>query len=720
MRTREKIYLGHPNLKRLLGSVPFRNFLTDKYQTNPGLDWYGAIADVLQKLFRTDTTADKVKGAFQQSKLCSADVAKQILALVDIYEGNETGKKVSWKNFDVLYKEEGRAFKKHFRQFQLAQSKDPIPKRNLSGLWTVYSIRYGSIYRSFLDVDFKNDLHIYHLMGKRGRLTYCDIDSRKNNQSITIKGDLEGTLWHYEIKGRFDSIMDGKVNLIRGMVTITHEDQLDISPVLLWRNNSGEETIESIDYQRWGKVTDFDQLSPVAARWEKSLLIYFQYLTENAERVFDAEPAKDMDGWIKSYLRQQGRTKYDTYLRALQMRKWVSLSRLPHDRDGIRIYYWSFEFHPLKQAIQVTRLLKEGEFSETAFIGEMKFQNERFWIEFNAGDRHKVMVLQSTGKAYPGNLYFLAMGSASFINFVNDPGDMLTEIVLPIDHLPMKHQGRYQLSYREFKQLSRVPLDLRLYLNHGDHSILSFDNPNSIKSSLQKQMEATAYKGVYYVYAYHALLDPKYRLMRFLLEIDELAVTTLKKAHTDEQEVIHTYQGLAEDCDKNLHISMEHVWSRHSTLKKQIRSETRLMIDTSMGPRSKAMMTGLISDADREGNILALPCVFVRIDNFEDDFHEHSAKFRALLEKDLSSDQFGPIAHCISGSKEYQLLEELLWIHKKGFLENRFPEYMKRLKPDGINFLETYFNVIGGVFYSDYARENQLIQRLYRNENPVG
>ncbi len=49
MRTKEKIYLGHPNLKRLLSSVPFNNFLSDKYQTRPGMEWYDAISDALAK-----------------------------------------------------------------------------------------------------------------------------------------------------------------------------------------------------------------------------------------------------------------------------------------------------------------------------------------------------------------------------------------------------------------------------------------------------------------------------------------------------------------------------------------------------------------------------------------------------------------------------------------------------------------------------------------------
>ena len=528
MRTKEKIYLGHANLRRLLSSVPFHNFLVDRFQVNPGLEWYDAISKALEKLLRADTPADKIKGAFQQSKLCSAEVAKQIVALAEIYEDSDTAQKVSWKNYNVFYKEESRAFRKYFRQFRLEQSKEQLSEDKLKGVWTVYSFREGAVYRSFLEVNFKKELHIYHLMSKKGRLTYCDIESRKGNRGITIKGDLEGTLWHYEVNGRFDQILEGQVNIIRGMLTITNDEQLDMCPVILWRNNEVDHEIEDLNDKVWGQVKNFDQLVPGAEGFEKSLLIYYQYLLHNAENVYDPRPVRDLNSWLKEYMRIKGRTKYSVYQKALKMRKWVSLCHQPNDPEKIRIFYWSFDFHPLKQAIIVKRVLKEGDYSEIVFMGEMKHQNGRFWIEFDSGDRHKVMMLQSTGKAYPGNLYFLAMGSASFINFVNDPGDMLTEIVLPMDHLPKEYHGRESLLYREFRELTSIPLDLRLYLNHRDQAILSFDNPNSIKSSLQKQMEATTFQGQYHVYAYHRYLDGPFRLTRMTLEIDRLAVATLK------------------------------------------------------------------------------------------------------------------------------------------------------------------------------------------------
>lgn len=715
MRTKEKIYLGHPNLKRLLSSVPFHNFLSDKYQTNPALEWYDAISAALQKLLRADTGADKIKGAFQQSKLCTAEVAKQIVTLVEVYEDTAASRQVSWKNYNIFYKEEGKAFKKHFREYRLEQTKDPLPESALEGVWTIYSIRHGSVYRSFLEVDFKKELHIYRLMSSKGRLTYCDIESRKNNRSIAIRGDLEGTLWHYLVHGRFDQILDGRVNIIRGMVTITQEDQLGICPILLWRDNQSAKTIEALDDSLWGKIKGFDRLMPGAESFEKSLLIYYHYLIENAEHVYDPRPAENLNGWIREYLRKRGRTKYDSYLKALKIRKWVSLSRQSNDEDKIRLFYWSFDFYPLKQAIIVKRILKEGDYSEIVFMGEMKFHNDRFWIEFDSGDQHKVMMLQSTGNAYPGNLYFLAMGSAGFINFVNDPGDMLTEIVVPLDHLPQEYHHRYYLSYDEFRHLNRIPLDLRLYLNHKDHSILSFDNPNSIKSSLQKQMEASAYKGKYHVYAYHRYLDEAYRLIRFTLEIDQLAVATLKKVHADEPDNVHVYNGLAEECHTNLHIALEYVDMARSH-QSHARQEARLMVDISEGHRNKAVMTGIVSDADREGNPMSLPCVLVRMDNYEEDFHEHKHRFESLVNPDQSENHHNPKAHCLSGSEEYQLLEELLWSRQRSFLKNRFPDLFNQNKPERDRFLETYFDMIGGVFYTDYSKENRRIQRLLNQQ----
>lgn len=716
MRTKEKIYLGHPNLKRLLSSVPFNNFLSDKYQTRRGLEWYDAISDALGKLLRADTGADKIKGAFQQSKLCTAEVAKQIVTLVEIYEDTESAKQVSWKNYNIFYKEESRAFKKHFRQFMLEQSKERLPKDSLKGLWTVYSLRHGAVYRSFLEVDFKKELHIYHLMNKRGRLTYCDIDSRKNNRSIVIKGDLEGTLWHYEVNGRFDRILDGRANIIRGMVTITHEDQLGICPVILWRDNESTKEIEDLEDTTWGKIRGFNNLVPGAESFEKSLMIYYRYLIENAENVYDPRPAENLNGWIKDYLRKRGRIKYDSYLKALKVRKWISLSRQSNDPDKIRVFYWSFDFHPLKQAIIVKRVLKEGDYSEIVFMGEMKFHNDRFWIEFDSGDRHKVMMLQSTGNAYPGNLYFLAMGSAGFINFVNDPGDMLTEIVVPMDHLPQKYHGRYALSYNEFKHLNHIPLDLRLYLNHRDHSILSFDNPNSIKSSLQKQLEASAYQGKYHVYAYHRYMDEAYRLIRFTLDIDQLAVATLKKVHADEPDSIQTYNGLAEESHNNLQISLEHLDTAQRSHKKRTPHEARLMIDTSEGHRGRAVMTGIVSDADREGNPMSLPCVLVRMDNYEEDFYEYETRFKSLVNPDQTKNHQTPKAHCLSSSEEYQLLEELLWTRQRSFLKNRFPHLFHQQNPERERFLETYFDMIGGVFYTDYSKENRRIQQVMNQQ----
>lgn len=715
MRTKEKIYLGHPNLKRLLSSVPFNNFLSDKYQTRRGLEWYDAISEALGKLLRADTGADKIKGAFQQSKLCSLEVARQIVTLVEIYEGTEASKQVSWKNYNVFYKPEGRAFRKHFRQYKIERSTEQLPEDALKGLWTVYSIRHGAVFRSFLEVDFKKDLHIYHLMSKKGRLTYCDVDSRKNNRSIAIKGDLEGTLWHYEVNGRFDEILDGRVNLIRGMVTITHEGELGICPIIMWRNNESTKEIGDLDDKTWGKIRDFENLVPDAESFEKSLLIYYRYLIENAENMYDPRPAENLNGWIKDYLRKRGRTKYDSYLKALKIRKWVSLSRQSNDNNTIRVFYWSFDFHPLKQAIIVKRVLKEGDYSEIVFMGEMKFHNDRFWIEFDSGDRHKVMMLQSTGNAYPGNLYFLAMGSAGFINFVNDPGDMLTEIVVPMDHLPKKYHGRYALSYDEFKHLNHIPIDLRLYLNHRDHSILSFDNPNSIKSSLQKQIEASAYQGKYHVYAYHRHLNEAYRLIRFTLEIDQLAVATLKKVHADEPNSIYQYNGLAEESHNNLHIALEHIEMARSH-KKQTRQEARLMIDTSQGHRDRAVMTGIVSDTDREGNPMSLPCVLVRMDNYEEDFYEYEKRFKSLVNPDQTEKHHSPKAHCFSDSEEYQLLEELLWTRQRAFLKKRFPNLFHQQNPERERFLETYFDMIGGVFYTDYSKENRRIQQVLNQQ----
>lgn len=716
MRTKEKIYLGHANLKRLLCSVPFNNFLIDKFQVKSHLEWYDAISDALQTLLRADTTPDKIKGAFQQSKLCSAEVAKQIIALVEIYEGTEASKKVSWKNYNVFYKEEGRVFRKYFRQYMLEQSKEPLPESELEGVWAIYSIRDGAVYRSFFEVDFKNDLHIYYLMGKHGRLTYCDLDSRKKNRGIRISGDLEGTLWHYDINGRFDKMLDGKINIIRGMITITHEEQLGICPVFMWRINDHNIQIKDLDEGLWGKMKSFDKPVPSAEKFEKSLLIYYQYLLGNAENVYDPRPVSNLTDWIKEYLKQKGRTKYSTYQKALTQRKWISLCRHPEDHDLIRIFYWTFDFHPLHQSIIVKRVLREGDYSEIVFMGEMKYHNGRFWIEFDSGDRHKVMMLQSSGKAYPGNLYFLAMGSASFINFVNDPGDMLTEIVLPLDHLPNEYHDRYALDYSEFRNLNSIPLDLRLYLNHRDRAILSFDNPNSIKSSLQKQMAATAYQGSYLVYAYHRYLDKPFRLIRFSLEMDHLAVATLRKVHADEPNSVHVYQGLAEEHHKSLHITLKHLYGTFRADRKTQKQSSHLLIDTSLGARNKSIMTGVITDIDREGNPMSLPCVMVRTDNAEEDFPQHVAQFEAMLNRTGTNDGSPFRAHCLSDSEEYQLLEELLWTRQRPFLEHRFPKTSELMSAERSNFIEAYFDTIGGVFYNDYSKQNKVINKAFGDQ----
>jgi len=713
MRTKEKIYLGHANLKRLLCSVPFNNFLIDKFQTKRHIEWYSAISEALKTLLRADTAPEKIKGAFQQSKLCTAEVAKQIIALVEIYEGTETSKKVSWKNYNVFYKEEGRVFRKYFRQYMLEQSKEQISESELGGVWVIYSIRDGAVFRSFFEVDFKNDLHIYYLMGKNGRLTYCDLDSRKKSRGIVLTGDLEGTLWHYKINGRFDKMLDGNINIIRGMISITHEEQLGICPVFMWRISDPNIKVKDLDKGLWGKIQSFDNPVPGAEKFEKSLLIYYQYLLGNAENVYDPRPVNNLNGWIKDYLKQKGRTKFETYQKALTMRKWISLCRHPEDHDLIRVFYWSFDFNPLQQSIIVKRVLKEGDYSEIVFMGEMKYHNGRFWIEFDSGDRHKVMMLQSSGNAYPGNLYFLAMGSASFINFVNDPGDMLTEIVLPLDHLPSEYHDRYALDYSEFRNLSAIPLDLRLYLNHRDRAILSFDNPNSIKSSLQKQLAATNYHGNYQVYAYHRHLDKPFRVIRFGLEIDDLAVASLRKTHANEPNSVHVYQGLAEEHHKNLNISLKHLYGTFGANKKSQKQAIQLMIDTGSGPRNKAIMTGIITDIDREGNPMSLPCVLVQTNTAEADFGKDADHIDQLLLAVKSHEGTPLRAHCLSDSEEYQLLEGLLWTRQRAFLENRFPNSSELMKMDRSNFLEAYFDTIGGVFYNDYSRENKVINKAF-------
>ena len=140
------------------------------------------------------------------------------------------------------------------------------------------------------------------------------------------------------------------------------------------------------------------------------------------------------------------------------------------------------------------------------------------------------------------------------------------------------------------------------------------------------------------------------------------------------------------------------------------------MVDISEGHRSKAVMTGIVSDADREGNPMSLPCVLVRMDNYEEDFHEHKHRFESLVNPDQSENHHNPKAHCLSGSEEYQLLEELLWNRQRSFLKDRFPDLFNQNKPERDRFLETYFDMIGGVFYTDYSKENRRIQRLLNQQ----
>ncbi len=716
MRTKEKIYLGHPNLKRLLSSVPFRNFLSDKYQTNDGLDWYSAVSECLYKALRADTAPDKIKGAFQQSKRCTIEVAKQIITLVEFYKGTEESKKVNWRNYNIVFNENTDTFKKYFRQYRIELAKDPINPNRLDGLWTVYTSRDCNIYRSFLEIDFKKELHIFRLIGKKGGLTYCDIQSNAHNKSITIKGDLEGTHWHYELHGCFNKLRNSNIDLIRGLVTIKNQSQLKISPVLLWKANNQKIAFESLDASLWGKVKDFEPTDTPNGVYEKSLLIYYQYLAENSNKVFKHSPTTHLRTWIKKYLKEKGRTRYDQYKAVLQSREWISLSRQSNDHDKVRIYYWSFEFHAFKQSIIAKRTMRQGEYTETEYVGEMKFHNDRFWVEFEtSGHQKKIMLLRSTENSYPDSLYFLAMGSASFISFSNDPGDMLTEIVLPKDHLPTKYHRRYDLSYNEFKNLTKIPLDLRLYLNHSDNAILSFDNPNSVKSNLQKQMAATAYAGLYHVYVYHRFLKEPYRLSRFSLKIDKLAVAHLNKADIEEPEAQHLYHGLAEESNKNLQIALKHLTGSHPPYKKQFSLEARIIIDSSRGHKKRAMMTGIISDADKDSKPMGMPCLLVRIDNYQKDFSEFEDQFKSILEGTDFKGIPAPMAHCLPHHNEYVLLEELLWKRKRTFLESRFAKFMTQQKPGQANFLKTYFEILGGVFYSDYSRENQRIENFLKD-----
>lgn len=714
MRTREKVYLGHPNLKRLLSSLPFKNFLHEKYGVNKGLDWASALAAGLQKYLRSDTTAEQIKGAFQQSKRCAVGVAKQVIALVELYKATPESKEVNWRNYNLIYTESGKTFKTYFRQYRLQAPEAPIDQSLLNGLWTVYSATDTCIFRSFMEVDFQKELHIYNMIGKKGRSVYCDIDSDANNGNVRITGDLEGTFWHYDLQGRFDQIKNGKISLIRGMVTIRNRDQLKMKPVLLWKLKGSDKSMMSIPSSGWGKVVDFDPESPDAP-YEKSMLIYYQYLIENNTRVFDLTPTKNLRGWIKEHLKAKGRTRFDHYQKLLESREWISLSRQPEDLDDIKIYFWTFKFHPFKQAIIAQRIMREGEYTETVYTGEMKFHNQRFWVEFDAGEHQKkIMLLRSTEKTYPNSLYFLAMGSASFINFSNDPGDMLTEIVLPIDHLPAHYRRRYSLSYHEFKNLTKIPLELRLYLNHKDNAILSFDNPYSIKSNLQKQMAATAYSGTYHVYVYHRLLNEPYRLSRFTLTIDSLAVAVLLKADIDDPTVCHTYHGLSEESNKTFQIRLEHISASQPGHKKRFAQETRLIIDSSRGSKKRAMMTGIMSFADKESKPMGMPCLLVRLDNYKKDFANYEEHFEALIKTGGSSEFPPPKAHCLSDSQEYALLEELLWERKRTFLESRFAKYMAEITPNKAGFLKTYFEIIGGVFYSDYTQENLKIEKLLR------
>lgn len=709
MRIKEKVYLGHPNLKRLLSSVPFRNFLLDKYKANKNGDWCSALSEGINKYLRADLTPDKIRGAFQQSKRCNSEVAKQIIAIAEVYKDTELSKHVNWRNYDIEYHESRDVFKNYFRQFKLELSKEPIDQTLLDGVWTVYTSTDTCIFRSFLDIDLDSGLNIYRIAEKKGHLTYCDIESNVTNNSIQIRGDLEGTQWHYELQGRFDRVKNGKIYLIRGFVTIKNRKQLKVTPVLLWKVNALKRDIQSLDSSLWGRINGFNTTDEYSQVYEKSLLIYYQYLTENSSKVYDPKPVKNLRSWIKEYLKTRGRTRFDHYQQLLTSKKWISLSRQSNDQDKIRIYYWSFTFHPFKQAIIAKRVMRDGEYSETIYEGEMKYHNDRFWVEFDSGGHQKkIMLLRSTENTYSNGLYFLAMGSASFISFSNDPGDMLTEIVCPLDNLPLVHQKRYGLTYNEFKELTRIPLDLRLYLNHRDRAILSFDNPNSVKSSLQKQMAATAYSGKYLVYVYHRLLKEPFRLSRFVLEIDKLAVTVLHKADLALQDNVHTYHGLAEESHKNLLIALKHLGGTPTATRKPFSLQTRIIIDSSRGYQKRDMMTGIMSEADKDSKPMGMPCLLVRIDNYTKDFADYTSDFETILNKTSNL----PLAHCLLGSTEYSLIEELLWTRKKTFLESRFAKHMTEKKLSKIGFLQTYFEIIGGVFYSDYTKENIKIEKL--------
>lgn len=111
---------------------------------------------------------------------------------------------------------------------------------------------------------------------------------------------------------------------------------------------------------------------------------------------------------------------------------------------------------------------------------------------------------------------------------------------------------------------------------------------------------------------------------------------------------------------------------------------------------------------------MGMPCLLVRIDNYKRDFAEVKNQFEAIHGNYGFDSPPPPKAHCLSNSAEYKLLEELLWERKRTFLESRFAKHMAASVPNKTGFLKTYFEVIGGVFYSDYTQENMKIEKLFK------
>jgi len=711
------LYLGNNSLRSLIQSELFLSKLEKRYGLPKHLTWHKTLGQAIEFLLNgyDETLAPIEKQRIEQknytryvrmfepSRLCTIETAVKVIALIQVIEHFEKAKASGTREVTVKfwqqrlkdYQLDKTLIAKYFSLYDKVKEEAPIDAELLDGTWMVYQTNDDVIQRTLLLIACQDDNHRYFYDVPTSTPSSCSVSTNaafntvyvSTNINEQIKLTLYGTL--------FKGCKDIDFNIISGMIQTNSTSGIPTTlvPCVAVRI---DKSITELPTAHCALLSSLEKNKPLYDQ-EETILRYVQLLSDDRTRIPTLNRKEPLGKHINSYLMHKGRQAFNTHKSVLKNQPWFSFCRMPRPQNDISINRWSFEFHEFRQSITAVRKSSLPNASPPHKLrGEIKYYNHRFWVNFSSDNAHKIMFLRYDEEDTESGPHFLAMGSFTREDHSNDLGDMITEILLPYNKLPVAYHHKTSMSYEDFKEIKGLSVDLKLYLNHKDQNILSFEDPDSDKSKLWKQKRAIAFQGSYLVYVYNRYAEKHRRLIRYTLDIDQLAVASLRKTFRSEPEKTHLFKGLAEEFNDNLHIIFEHDKTTGAPEQPQkLLQEIQLMVDSTPAYEDLNLLTGVLSDTDYAQNPRSMACVLVKTEEqtIVDDK-------RQSLVKVAQQNGFQPQSFCPNDTDEYKRLEQLLSQKLSGWLEKRLGNSLNKELIKEHGFLPYYFNSLGGVFYS--------------------